>query len=70
MRRRNLRVVVVGAVVIVLAAVFFLVMVAISPQSNDPAALMQTVGQVSGVLVGLGIVMMVFGLIGRRQSEN
>ena len=29
-----------------------------------------TVGQVSGVLVGLGFVMMIFGLIGKRQREN
>jgi hypothetical protein len=70
MRRRNLRVVVVGAVLIVLATVFFLVMAAVSPKSNDSAALMQTVGQVSGVLVGLGFVMMIFGLIGKKQGEN
>ena len=62
--------VIVGAVLIVLAAVLFLVMAAVSPKSNDPAALMQTVGQISGVLVGLGLVMMIFGLIGKRQREN
>ena len=44
MRCRNLRVVIVGAVLVVLAAAFFLVMAAISPKSNDPAALMETVG--------------------------
>ena len=62
--------VIVGAVLIVLAAAFFLLMAAVSPKSNDPAALMQTVGQISGVLVGLGLVMMIFGLIGKRQREN
>jgi hypothetical protein len=31
---------------------------------------MQTVGQVWGILVGLGFVMMIFGLIGKRQREN
>jgi hypothetical protein len=70
MRRRNLRVVIVGAVLIVLAVAFFLVMAAVSPKSNDPAALMQTVGEVSGILVGLGFVMMIFGLIGKKQREN
>ena len=70
MRCRNLRVVIVGAVLVVLAAAFFLVMAAISPKSNDPAALMETVGQISGVLVGLGFVMMIVGLIGKRQREN
>jgi hypothetical protein len=69
MRRRNLRVIIAGAVLIVLATVF-LVMAAVSPKSNDPAAPMQTVGQVWGVLVGLGFVMMTFGLIGKRQREN
>jgi hypothetical protein len=57
-------------VLVVLAAAFFLVLAAISPKSNDPAALMETVGPVSGVLVGLGFVMMIFGLIGKRQREN
>jgi hypothetical protein len=63
-------VVIVVAVLIVLAAAFFLVMAAISPKSNDPAALVQTVGQVSEVLVGLGFVMLIFGLIGKKQREN
>jgi hypothetical protein len=29
--------------------------------------MMQTVGEVAGVLVGLGGVMIVFGLIGKKQ---
>jgi len=70
MRRRNLRVVIVGAVLMVLATGFFLVMAAISLKSNDPAALMDTVGQVSGVLVGLGFVMIIFGMIGKRGVES
>jgi uncharacterized membrane protein len=70
MRRRNLRVVIVGAVLMVLATGFFLVMAAISLKSNDPAALMDTVGQVSGVLVGLGFVMIVFGMIGKKGMES
>jgi mannose/fructose/N-acetylgalactosamine-specific phosphotransferase system component IIC len=70
MRRRNLRVVMVGAVLIFLATVFFLVMAAISVKSNDPAALIDTVGQVSGVLVGLGFVMIILGMIGTRPREN
>jgi hypothetical protein len=37
----------------------------LAPKSNDPAAMMQTVGEVAGVLVGLGAVMMVVGLIGK-----
>jgi CHASE2 domain-containing sensor protein len=65
-RRANLRVVITGAVLIALAATFFVGMLAtLAPKSNDPAAMMQTVGEVAGVLVGLGAVMMVVGLIGK-----
>jgi tellurite resistance protein TehA-like permease len=70
MRRRNLRVVMVGAVLIFLATVFFLIMAAISVKSNDPAALIDTVGQVSGALVSLGFVMIILGMIGTRPREN
>ena len=44
-------------------AVFMLSMAA---KSNDPVALMRTVGTVSGVVCGLGFVMIVIGLIGKK----
>lgn len=66
MRRRNWRVIIVGIVLIILAAAFFLFMGTLVPRSNDPVALMRTVGQVSGVVFGLSLVMIVVGLIGRR----
>lgn len=66
MRQKNLRLVIVGAVLIVCAIGFFLGMTTMMPKSNNPVALMQTVGQVSGVVAGLGFVMLVFGLIGRK----
>jgi hypothetical protein len=34
--------------------------------SNDPVALMRTVGDVSGAVGGLSLVMIVFGLVGRK----
>ena len=37
-----------------------------APKSNDPAALVQTVGTVSGVVGGLAIAMIVVGLIGKK----
>jgi hypothetical protein len=37
-----------------------------TPKSNNAVALMQTVGQVSGLVGALGLVMLVFGLIGRK----
>jgi hypothetical protein len=47
---------------------FFFGMWSLAPKSNDPAELMRTVGMVSGVGVGLGTVMIVLGLIGRKRS--
>lgn len=67
MRQRNWRLVIVGAALIVAAAGFFAGMLTMAPKSNDPAALMQTVGQVSGVVCGLALVMIFFGLIGTRR---
>jgi succinate dehydrogenase hydrophobic anchor subunit len=66
MRQKNWRVMIVGGVLLVLAAAFFLFMMTIAPKSNDPAALMQIVGQVSGAVAGLSVVMIVFGLIGKK----
>jgi hypothetical protein len=52
----NVRVIEVGIVLVGLALAFFLGMATIAPKSNDPAAMMQTVGAVSGVVGALGIV--------------
>ena len=45
---------------------FYFFMLSIAPTSNDPAALMQTVGTVSGVAVGISLVMIIIGLIGKK----
>jgi hypothetical protein len=66
MRRRNWRVVIVGSVLLFAAAGFFLYMLSIASRSNDPAALMQTVGQVAGAVGGLSIAMIIVGLIGKK----
>jgi hypothetical protein len=66
MRQKNLRLVVVGIALIVAALGFFLGMGTMAPKSNNPVALMQTVGQVAGIVGGIGIVMLAFGLIGRK----
>jgi hypothetical protein len=60
MRRKNWRAVIVGGVLLIGAATFFLYMLAIAPTSNDPAALMQTVGTVSGAVGGISVVMIIF----------
>jgi hypothetical protein len=67
MRQRNWRFVSVGVAMVVLAVAFFLGMQTIAPRSNDPVAMMQTVGQVAGVAAALGAVMAVIGLIGRTR---
>ena len=66
MRQKNWRVVIVGGVLVALAGLFFMFMLGMAPKSNDPVALMQTVGTVSGVVGGLGIAMAIFGIIGRK----
>jgi hypothetical protein len=66
MRRRNWRLIIVGFVTILAAAAFFFGTATAAPRSTDPVALMQTVGQVAGVVGGIGLVMTIFGLIGRK----
>ena len=66
MRKRNWRLIAVGTVLLVLAVLFFLSMRDMTPWSNDPVALMRTVGEVSGAVGGISLVMIVFGLIGRK----
>lgn len=70
MRRKNWRIVSVGCVLLVLAVLFFFYMLSIAPQSNDPSALMQVVGQVSGVVGGIGAFMVLFGLIGKKGQPS
>jgi hypothetical protein len=66
MRRKNWRIVIVGGVMIALAAAFFLGMLTIAPSSTDPRSMMETVGQVSGAVSGIGLTMIIVGLIGKR----
>jgi hypothetical protein len=66
MRKRNWRLIAVGTVLLVLAGLFFLSMRDMTLWSNDPVALMRTVGEVSGAVGGISLVMIAFGLIGRK----
>jgi len=63
----NLRIIVVGVILVALAMAFFIGMSTITPRSNDPVALMQTVGTVSGVVGALGIVMVIFGALRKKR---
>ena len=66
MRRRNWRAVISGFVLILLALGFYFFMLSIAWTSTDPATLMRTVGMVSGVVVGVSLVMILLGLIGKK----
>jgi type VI protein secretion system component VasF len=66
MRRKNWRLVIVGGALIAIALAFFFFMLSIASKSNDPVALMQTVGEVSGAVGGLSLVMIIVGLIGKK----
>jgi hypothetical protein len=69
MRRRNWRIIIVAFVLTVLALAFYFFMLSIAPSSNDPAALMQTVGTVAGAVIGISLVMIILGLIGKKASS-
>ena len=69
MRRKSMRLVVTGSVLLVAALGFFWFMLGTAPRSNDPRALMQIVGQVSGVVGGISVAMIVFGLIGKKPAS-
>lgn len=66
MRRKNMRIVIVGGVLIVLAVAFFLFFLSIASKSNNPAELMRAVGTVSGVVIGVAVAMIAVGLIGKE----
>lgn len=65
-RRVTWRLVIVGGVLIVLAVGFFLFMMGMMPRSSDPETMLRTVGEVSGAVGAIGLVMAVFGLIGKK----
>ena len=66
MRRKNWRIVIVGFFLMVIAVAFYFFMLSIASKSNDPKALMQTVGEVAGAVGGLSVVMFIIGLIGKK----
>ena len=65
-RAINWRFVVVGAVLVTAAGGFFLGGASFMGRSNDPASMMQTVGEVSGAVAAIGVVLALLGLLGKR----
>ncbi len=66
MRKKIWRIFYTGLVLLVAAIGFFLYMASIASHSNDPKALMEIVGQVSGGVGAIALAMMAFGLIGKK----
>ena len=66
MRQTNWRFVLAGGLLAIFGVGFFLFMLTIAHQSNDPKSMLQTVGEVSGVCVGMGVVLIVAGFIGKK----
>jgi len=66
MRRINWRLIATGVLFIVLAVVFFFIMSANASASTDPQELMRLTGQASGVAIGVSVVLIIFGFIGKK----
>jgi hypothetical protein len=64
MRTKNWRMIIGGLIFAVLALLFFFGMMGMAGRSNDPAGMMQTVGEVSGVVGTIGIALFIAGLLG------
>lgn len=66
MRTRNWRLVFTGFLFLALALGFFFFMATIAPSSTDPVEVMKIVGQASGVVGGISLVLIIIGLIGKK----
>ena len=66
MRKRNWRFVFTGFLFLALAIGFFFFMTTIASSSTDPVAFMEIVGNVSGVVGGISVVLIIVGLIGKK----
>jgi hypothetical protein len=66
MRRRNWRVVIAGVLLLVMAVVFYNILSTMAPQSTDPVEMMGIAGSIAGTAIGIGVVMMLIGLLGKK----
>jgi hypothetical protein len=67
MRKTNWRLVTVGVILLDFAVVFFLEVLDMTPRANGPGELMRRVGQVAGAVGGISIVIIIFGLVGKKS---
>jgi hypothetical protein len=66
MRQTNWRFVLAGGLLAIFGVGFFLFMLTMAHQSNDPKSMLQTVGEVSGVCIGIGAVVIIAGFFGKK----
>lgn len=66
MRRINWRMISGGVFLIVLAVGFFFIMSTNASASTDPRELMRLAGQISGAAIGVSVVLIIIGLIGKK----
>jgi hypothetical protein len=66
MRRVNWRMISGGVFLIVLAVGFFFIMSFNASASTDPQELMRLAGQISGGAIGVSVVLIILGLIGKK----
>lgn len=66
MRRINWRMISGGVFLLVLALVFFFIMSSNVSMSTDPQEMMRLAGQISGAAIGVSVVMILIGLIGKK----
>jgi hypothetical protein len=58
--------VIAGALLLVMALVFYDIMATTAPQSTDPVEMMGIAGSISGAAIGIGVMMILIGLVGKR----
>ncbi len=66
MRRRNWRVVSAGVLLIILAVAFFFIMAANAGISTDPQELLRLSGRYAGIVIGVSVAMIIYGLIEKK----
>ena len=66
MRRRNWRLVLGGVFLIVMAFAFYILMLFNASRATDPTELMRLAGSISGGAFGIGLVLILLGIIGKK----
>ena len=67
MRKRNWRLVIVGIFLIVIAFAIFLFVPSLGAYSTDPVEFTRIIGNVSEVIIGVSVALIVIGLIGKKS---